>query len=80
MTEDSNVQCFWQDGAFVSLIWENPDMWWWLSFGELRQKVSVPYQVSGGRGDKLGLSDYQIHTTIYKVNKQQGYTVQHREL
>ena len=36
----------------------------------------------GGRGrrDKLGVWDEQIHTTIYKIDKQQGPTVWHREL
>jgi len=28
-----------------------------------------------GGGDKLGIWDYQIHTTIYKIDKQQGPTV-----
>ena len=28
----------------------------------------------GGR-DKLGVWDYQIHTTIYKIDKQKGFTV-----
>ena len=31
-------------------------------------------------GDKLGIWDEQIHTTIYKIGKQQGPTEQHREL
>ena len=31
-------------------------------------------------GDKLGIWDQQIHTTIYKIDKQQGPTVQHNEL
>ena len=30
--------------------------------------------------DKLGVSDQRIQTTIYKIDKQQGPTVQHREL
>ena len=30
--------------------------------------------------DKLGVWDQQIQTTVYKVDKQQGPTVQHREL
>ena len=30
--------------------------------------------------DKLGVWDQQIQTTIYKPDKQQGPTVQHREL
>ena len=33
----------------------------------------------GGR-DKLGAWDQQIQTTIYKIDKQQGPTVQHKEL
>ena len=34
-----------------------------------------PLESLRGRRDKLGLWDYQIHTTIYKINKQQGCTV-----
>ena len=33
----------------------------------------------GGR-DKLGIWNEQIHITIFKTDKQQGPTVQHREL
>ena len=33
----------------------------------------------GGR-DKLGVWDQQIHTTVYKIDNQQGPTTQHREL
>ena len=33
-----------------------------------------------GGGDKLGVWDQQIHTTIYKIDKQQGPTVQHNIL
>ena len=33
----------------------------------------------GGR-DKLGVWDEQIHSTIYRIDKQQGPTVQYREL
>ena len=31
-------------------------------------------------GDKLGVWDSHIHTTIYKIDKQQGPTVEHKEL
>ena len=37
----------------------------------------------GERGvgrDKLGVWDYHRHTTIYKIDNQQGPTVEHREL
>ena len=30
--------------------------------------------------DKLGDWDWHIHTTIYKIDNQQGPTVEHREL
>ena len=33
-----------------------------------------------GRRDKLEVWDLQMHTTIYKIDKQQGFTLQHREL
>ena len=34
----------------------------------------------GGGGDKLGVWDQQIHTTVYKIDKEQGPTVEHRQL
>ena len=43
------------------------------------RKQSYSYQRGRGR-DKLGVWDLQIQTTIYKIDKQQGPTVQHREL
>ena len=33
-----------------------------------------------GGGDKSGAWDEHTHTTIYKIDNQQGPTVQHREL
>ena len=32
----------------------------------------------GGRG-KIGEEDQEVQTTMYKINKLQGYTVQHRK-
>ena len=29
----------------------------------------------GGERNKLGVWDLQMHTTIYKIDKQQGFTV-----
>ena len=41
----------------------------------------LPEGMAGGGGvDKLGVWDQQIHTTVYKVGKQQGPIVSHREL
>ena len=34
----------------------------------------VPRGERGGR-DKVGFEDQQMHTTMYKINKQQGLTV-----
>ena len=34
----------------------------------------------GDGGDKLGVWDQQIQTNIYKIDKEQSPTVQHREL
>ena len=31
-----------------------------------------------GVGDKLGVWDYNIHSTIYQIDKQQRPTVQHK--
>ena len=39
----------------------------------------LPKGKDGGR-DKLGVWDQQIQITIYEIDKQQGPTVQHREL
>ena len=33
----------------------------------------------GGRG-KIGVWDEETQTTIYKISKQKGYIVQHREI
>ena len=43
------------------------------------RKQTYGYQ-RGKVGDKLGVWDEDIHTTIYKTDKQQGPTVGHREL
>ena len=43
------------------------------------RKQTYGYQ-RGKRRDKLGVWVQQIQTTIYKIGKQQGPTVQHREL
>ena len=40
----------------------------------------LPFITREGDGDKLGVWDLQIHTTVYKIDKQQRFTVQHREL
>ena len=36
--------------------------------------------IKGWGRDKLGVSDQQIQTTIYKIDKQQGPIVQHRKI
>ena len=38
------------------------------------------YGYQSRKGDKLGVWDQQIQTTIYKIDKQEGHTVEHREL
>ena len=38
------------------------------------------YQRGNVGRDKLGVEDQHVHTTIYKIDKQQEPTVQHREL
>ena len=43
------------------------------------QKTNMVMEGEAGR-DILGDWDQQIQTTIYKIDKQQGPTVQHREL
>ena len=47
------------------------------------RKQTYGYQRGKGRRgeeDKLGGWDYQIQTTIYKIDKLQGPTIKHREL
>ena len=34
----------------------------------------------GDSGEELGVWDQQTHITIHKTDKQQGFTVQHREI
>ena len=34
----------------------------------------------GGRKGKQGVKDLEIQTTIFKINKLQRYTTQHKEL
>ena len=47
---------------------------------EIDSQTQKPNQVTKGeRRDKLGAWDLHIYITIYKVNNQQGPTVQHRE-
>ena len=38
------------------------------------------YQRGNKGRDNLGICDWYIHTTIYKIGKQQGPIMQHREL
>ena len=44
------------------------------------RKQTYGYQRGKGVRNKLGVQDQQIQTTTYKTDKQQGPTVQHREL
>ena len=44
------------------------------------KKQTFSYQRGGGKRDKLGDWDCNIHTTIYKIYNQQGTTTRHKEL
>ena len=45
------------------------------------RKQTYGYQRGKAEGrDKLGVWDQEIQTIIYKINKQQGPTLQHRAL
>ena len=48
-----------------------------LSHSVTSDSFATPWIVARqkGGGDKLVIWDYQIHTTIYKIDKQQGPTV-----
>ena len=37
------------------------------------------YQGERGWGSKTGAETYEVQTIMYKINKLQGYIVQHRE-
>lgn len=39
------------------------------------QKTNLRLSKQKGVGDLLGVLDYQIHITVYKAEKQQGFTV-----
>ena len=36
------------------------------------------YQGERGKGGKIGAETYKVQTTMYKINKLQGYIIQHR--
>ena len=43
---------------------------------DIKNKLWLPKEKAGGKGgDKLGVWDEQIHTTIYKTDNQQRPTV-----
>ena len=44
------------------------------------RKQTYGYQRGRAGRDKLGVWDQQIQTTVDKIDKQQGPTVQHKEL
>ena len=44
------------------------------------QKTNLWLPKGKGGGDKLGVWNQEIQATIYKIDKQQGFTVEHREL
>ena len=46
---------------------------------DIENKLMATKGERGGR-DKLGVWDQQVQTTIYKIHKQQGPSVWHREL
>ena len=44
------------------------------------RKQVYGYQRGKEGRDKLGVWDQQIHTTIYKIDKEQGFAIQHGKL
>ena len=44
-------------------------------FIDIKNKLVVTKEEREGRRDKLRVWDYQIQTTVYKIDKQQGYTI-----
>ena len=45
-----------------------------------KQTYGYQRRKAGVEGDKLGIWNQHMHTTVYKISKQQGPTVEHREL
>ena len=46
---------------------------------DIENKLTVIKEKRGWGSDKLGVWNQEIHTTVYKIGKQYGPTVQHRE-
>ena len=46
----------------------------------LHRKTKLLLKGKGSRGDKLGVWDPQLQTTVYKIDKQQSPTGWHMEL
>ena len=46
---------------------------------DIENKLTVIKEKRGWGSDKLGVWNQEIHTTVYKIDKQCGPTVQHRE-
>ena len=46
---------------------------------DFSNKLMLTEEKSGGRSDKLGLWDSDTWAPIYKIDNQQGPTVEHRE-
>ena len=46
---------------------------------DIENKLTVIKEKRGWGSDKLGVWNQEIHTTVYKIDKQYGPTVQHRE-
>ena len=47
---------------------------------QIHREQTSGYQWEEGMGrDKRGVGDSEIQTTTYKINKPQGYIVQHKE-
>ena len=44
-----------------------------------REQTSIASGERKGRMGKIGIGDWEIQTTIYKINKLQEYIVEHRE-
>ena len=70
--------------SFICGILKNGTKKWYILTEQKqthRQKKTYGCQRGNGAGrDKLKVWDQQIHTTTYIVDKQQGPTVNHREL
>ena len=59
-------------------MWNLKNKTKWKQIHRYRELVVTTGEKEVGRG-KIGVGDEEVQTTMYKINKIQGYIIQHRE-